>query len=99
MQETQVQSLGQEDSPGGGNGHPLQCHCLGNLMGGGAWWGCSPRGRERVGNDLATKQQQPQKDSCTYYLLFLTRLPPPRPLENTSVHTLSPYVCLCLHFV
>ena len=37
MQETKVQSLGQEDSPGGGNGNPLHCSCLGNPMDGGAW--------------------------------------------------------------
>ena len=33
MQETQVQSLGQE-----GNGNPLQYSCLGNPMDRGAWW-------------------------------------------------------------
>ena len=35
MQETkemQVQSLGQEYSPGGGSGNPLQYSCLENLM-------------------------------------------------------------------
>ena len=32
MQEMQVQSLGQEDSPGGGNGNPLQYSCLENSM-------------------------------------------------------------------
>ena len=32
MQETQVQSLGQEDSPGEGNGYPLQYSCLENSM-------------------------------------------------------------------
>ena len=37
LQETQVQSLGQEDSPGGGNGNPLQHFCLGNSMDRGAW--------------------------------------------------------------
>ena len=25
-------------SPGEGNGNPLQCSCLENCMGGGAWW-------------------------------------------------------------
>ena len=25
-------------SPGGGNGHPLQCSCLGSPMDGGALW-------------------------------------------------------------
>ena len=38
MQETQVQSLGWEDSPGEGNGNPLQYSCLENPMDGGAWW-------------------------------------------------------------
>ena len=33
MQESQVQSLGQEDSPGKGNGYPLQYS-----MDRGAWW-------------------------------------------------------------
>ena len=32
MQETQVQSLGQEDSPGEGHGCPLQYSCLENSM-------------------------------------------------------------------
>ena len=31
-------SLGGEDSPGGGNGHPLQYSCLENPMDRGAWW-------------------------------------------------------------
>ena len=35
MQETQIQSLGQED-PGEGNGNPLQYSCLENPMDGGA---------------------------------------------------------------
>ena len=38
MQETQVRSLGWEDSPGEGNGNPLQHSCLGNPMNRGAWW-------------------------------------------------------------
>ena len=36
--ETWVLSLGQEDSPGEGNGNPLQYSCLENPMDGGAWW-------------------------------------------------------------
>ena len=35
---TDVQSLVQEDPPGEGNGSPLQCSCLENSMGRGAWW-------------------------------------------------------------
>ena len=34
----QVRSLGQEDSPGGGYGNPLQYSRLGNPMDRGAWW-------------------------------------------------------------
>ena len=37
MQETQVQSLSWEDSPGGGDGNALQSSCLGNPMERGAW--------------------------------------------------------------
>ena len=46
MQETWVQSLGQEDSPGEGNGYPLQYSCLGNPMDRGAWHG--PWGRKEL---------------------------------------------------
>ena len=38
MQETRVRSPGREDSPGEGNGNPLQYFCLENSMDGGAWW-------------------------------------------------------------
>ena len=37
MWETRVQSLAQEDSPGEGNGYPLQYSCLENSMERGAW--------------------------------------------------------------
>ena len=37
VQETWVQSLGWEDSPGEGNGTPLKYSCLENPMDGGAW--------------------------------------------------------------
>ena len=36
-QETQVQSLGQEDPPGEGNGNPFQHSCLENPLDRGAW--------------------------------------------------------------
>ena len=36
-QETQVQSLGQEDSTRGGDGNPLQYSCQENPMDRGAW--------------------------------------------------------------
>ena len=38
VRETSVQSLGWEDSPGEGNGNPLQYSCLENPMDRGAWW-------------------------------------------------------------
>ena len=38
MRETQVRSLGQEESPGEGHGNPLQDSCLENPLGRGAWW-------------------------------------------------------------
>ena len=38
MQETWVQSLDWEDSPGGGHGSPRQYSCLGNPIDRGAWW-------------------------------------------------------------
>ena len=36
--ETQIRSLGWEDSPGEGNGYPLQYSSLKNSMDRGAWW-------------------------------------------------------------
>ena len=38
MQETWVRPPGREDSPGEGNGNPLQYSCLENLMDGEDWW-------------------------------------------------------------
>ena len=38
MQKTLVPSLSWEDSPGEGNGYPLQYSCLENSMDRGAWW-------------------------------------------------------------
>ena len=38
IQETSVESLGREDSPGRENGNPLQYSCLENSMDRGAWW-------------------------------------------------------------
>ena len=37
MRETWVRSLGWEDSPGEGNGNPLQYYCQENPMDRGAW--------------------------------------------------------------
>ena len=38
MQETWAPFLAQEDSPGGGNGNPIQYSCLEKLMNRGTWW-------------------------------------------------------------
>ena len=46
MQETWVQSLGQED-PGEGNGNPLQYSCLDNSLDRGAWM-ATVHGSQRV---------------------------------------------------
>ena len=39
IQEIQIPSLAQEDSPGEGNGNPLQYSCQENPMDGGTWLG------------------------------------------------------------
>ena len=49
-------SLGQEDSPGGGHGHPLQNACLENPMDRGAWRAAVHRVPERQMRRV-TKQQ------------------------------------------
>ena len=57
MQEMQVQSLGQEDSPGEGNGNPLQYSCLENPMDRGAWWAVVHGVAKEIRHDLETEQQ------------------------------------------
>ena len=57
MQETWDQSLGQEDSPGEGNGKPSQYSCLENPMDREAWQ-ATVHGVTRVGHDLVTKQHK-----------------------------------------
>ena len=44
-------------SLGGGNGNPLQYSCLENPMDRGAWWAAA-HGSQRVGHNLANKQQR-----------------------------------------
>ena len=48
--ETQVQSLCQEDSPGGGPGNPLQCSFMENPMDRRAWQ-APVMGSQRVRHD------------------------------------------------
>ena len=50
--------LGMGRSPGEGNGNSLQCSCLGNPMDRVAWE-ATIHGVARVGQDLATNNQQP----------------------------------------
>ena len=51
MQEIQGQFLGQEDSPGEGNGNPLQYPCLENPMDRRAWQAVQAMGSQRVRHD------------------------------------------------
>ena len=55
--------------PGEGNGNPLQYSCLGNPMDRGAWQ-ATVHGVQRVGHDLAIKQQQLQAGPWTFHLWF-----------------------------
>ena len=50
IEEKGVQSRGQEDSPGEGNGYSLQYSFLKNPMDGGAWW-VQSMGKQRVRHD------------------------------------------------
>ena len=54
MQETWIQSLGHEDSPGEGNGNPLQYSCLENPHGQRSLVGLQSMVSQRVGQDQAT---------------------------------------------
>ena len=56
VRETWVQSLAQEYSPGEWNGNPLQYSCLENITDQEPG-GLQSMGFQRVGHDLATKQQ------------------------------------------
>ena len=66
VQETWVQSLGQEDPLGGGNGNPLQHSCLGNPMDRGAWR-ATAHGVSR--HNLATKPP-PITQFLFFYIIF-----------------------------
>ena len=62
MRETWVQSLGWEDSPGGGHVNPLQCSCLENPHGQRSLEGYSPWDRKEsdVTERLSTQCQATQ---------------------------------------
>ena len=53
--------------PGRGNGNPLECSCLGNLITGDPG-GLQSMGSQRVGHNLANEQQQLQQSNSTYFL-------------------------------
>ena len=94
MQETWVWSLGWEDSPGEGNGNPLQYSWLENPMDGGAWWATVGH---RVGHDWAT---------LLSLMLNIINLPDcsPELLQQSTIpsaHTRtpkSPHLCQHLEF-
>ena len=79
MQETQVWSLGQEDSiPRKGNGNPFQYSCLKNLMDIGAWWATVqrvPKSQTWLSDSHFQSYQTgsevlngPEKDSFHFYI-------------------------------
>ena len=49
-QETWVLFLGQGQSPGEGNGNPLQYSCLGNPVDRGAWWATVAKNQTQLTN-------------------------------------------------
>ena len=55
---------GSRRSPGEGNGKPLQCSCLGNLINRGTWRATIP-GVTKSWTNLVTKQQQPEHYEAT----------------------------------
>ena len=59
MEETQFQSLVQDDTPGEGNSNPFHYSCLGNPMDREPG-GLLSMGLQRVGHDLVTGQQHQQ---------------------------------------
>ena len=60
IQETQVWSLGREDSLEKGMTTQLQYSCLENLMDRGAWWAIQSMGVQRTGHDWVTKHTHRQ---------------------------------------
>ena len=63
LQETKIQSLCGEYSPGGGNGDPLQFSCLQNPMDRAAWW-AAIHGVTKVGHNWATEHRYMPLTDC-----------------------------------
>jgi len=70
MRETHIQSLGQEDSPGGGNGNPLQYSCFGNPMDRGAWWARVHRVTKESDTISWLNNKQQQFKTHTHKLIY-----------------------------
>ena len=68
MQTTMGSIPGSRRFPGEENGPLLQYSCLENSMDRGACSGLQPMGLQRVGHDLAAKQQQTTKENFMYLL-------------------------------
>ena len=113
MRETWVQSLGQEDSPGEGNGNPLQYSCLENPMDRGAWWATVhgvAKSRTRLSDFafillLHLGFSSLQEDLETFSSQYTREVAPVAPISKDlmsfiglySVFTLK-YLVLCLFF-
>ena len=71
MQEARVWSLGLEDSPGEGNGYPLQYSCLGNPMDRGSWQ-ATVHGVKKSWTLLSDKHisKKFQSDNKSHFLFF-----------------------------
>ena len=89
MQETRksrVQSLGWEDSPGGGHGNPLQYSCLENPTDQGAWWATIHR--------VAKSRTRPSDFTTHYwalaYSIFLWRNYP-NDIKMSFIYTCPAY--------
>ena len=68
-------------SPGGGHGNPLQSSCLENPVDRGVWRATVRGGHERVGRNLATKQQ-PQSHHLLSVSTTTTITPGPYPYPS-----------------
>ena len=74
---------------GEGNGTPLQHSCLENPMDGGAWWGCSPWGREESDTTERLHFHTLEKEMATHSSVLTWRIPgtgEPGELPSMGLH-------------
>ena len=73
MQETRVRSLDWEDTPGEGNGNPIQYSCLGNPMDRRVWWGTIYGVAKELDMTKQLNYHHIVKINCTcfYFLMWL----------------------------